>query len=188
MAAGASSRMGSPKQLLPFGGRPLIRFVAETALSVKCGPVYAVVGAHQKEIVPALADLDVQVVANPEWEGGMGTSIRAGVEAADHDGCTAVILTLADQPFVSAAILARLVEAHQAEGKPVVASSYARTVGVPVLFTREYFSALRGLAPAQGCKQLILSCGEEALLIGCPEAERDIDTPADYVAAQRESA
>lgn len=182
LAAGGSTRMGSPKQLLPFRGVPLIRFAAETALATRCGPVIVVLGSHAGEIALALTDLNVQLVENPDWEGGMGSSIRAGVMAAVEQECDGVILALADQPLISPEILNGLVEAHVASGKPIVASQYAGTVGVPVLFSRRFFPHLVGLAPSQGCKGLILSWPNESILIPCPEAELDIDTPAQYSA------
>lgn len=180
LAAGQSARMGSPKQLLPFRGVPLIRFAARTALATRVGPVIVVLGSHAAEIAPALDGLDVQVVENSDWEAGMGTSIRTGVAAAEAQDCEALILTLADQPFISTEILNRLIESHTASGKPIVASQYAGTVGVPVFFARRFFPQLRGLSPSQGCKGLILSCAGESVLIECPEAEIDIDTPGQY--------
>ncbi len=105
----------------------------------------------------------------------MGSSIRAGVSAAEAHGADGLILTLADQPFISTAILNSLVDA----GKPLVASEYSGTVGVPVYFARQYFPELLELQPSQGCKGLILSHAD-ALRIPCPEAEFDIDTPGDY--------
>jgi molybdenum cofactor cytidylyltransferase len=177
--------MGSPKQLLPFRGRSLIRFAAETALATQCRPVIVVLGSHAAEIAPVLADLDLQVVENRDWEGGMGSSIRAGVQAAGEQGCESVILALADQPFVSSGTLKRLIDAYEESAKPVVASQYAGTVGVPALFSRRFFSQLCSLGPSQGCKQLILSCPDESLLLACPEAEQDIDTPEDYRSAAR---
>jgi molybdenum cofactor cytidylyltransferase len=95
-------------------------------------------------------------------------------------GCDGAILTLADQPLVSAEILAGLAERHRETGKPIVASAYAGTAGVPVYFAKAYFPALLGLEAGQGCKGVILGNRGEALLVDCPEAAVDIDTPADY--------
>src|ERR1039458_1274155 len=118
LAAGGSTRMGTPKQLLPYQGRPLIRHAAETALASGCDPVVVVLGSHVEEIRTALDGLEVVVVENTEWEKGMGTSIRAGISGAEILGCEGAILALADQPLVSAEILQRLVEEHEETGRP----------------------------------------------------------------------
>ncbi len=173
--------MGSPKQLLPFRGRPLLRHAAETALETVCRPVIVVLGSQHELVASALEGLPVRCVVNTEWAGGMGTSIHAGVAAAAKEDVDGLILGLADQPMVSAEILNRLIEEHDKSGLPIVASSYADTVGVPVYFSRDYFQALLELKPDQGCKGLILRHREQSLVIACPQAEADVDTPAEYL-------
>ena len=91
-----------------------------------------------------------------------------------------MILALADQPLITAEIYNRLVAGHEMTGKPIVTSEYAGTVGVPVLFAKEYFPHLLALQPEQGCKGVILRYPTSALRIACPEAEADIDTQVDY--------
>jgi molybdenum cofactor cytidylyltransferase len=180
LAAGSSSRMGAPKQLLEYAGKPLARHAAETALAAGGGTVIVVLGANEEAIRGALAGLAVEEVVNPRWAEGMGTSIQAGIGRAAEVGCEGAILTLADQPLVSPEILAGLAERHRETGKPIVASAYAGTAGVPVYFAKAYFPALLGLEAGQGCKGVILGNRGEALLVDCPEAAVDIDTPADY--------
>jgi molybdenum cofactor cytidylyltransferase len=182
LAAGASTRMGSPKQLLSYRGRPLIRHAAETALAAGCDPVMVVLGAHAPEIRAALDGLDVVVVENTDWKEGIGTSIRAGISGAEIMGCDGAVLGLADQPLVTSEILKRLVDEHEETGRPIVASEYADTVGVPAFFSREYFPKLTALLPSEGCKAVILANIEQSIRISCPEAETDLDTPADYQA------
>lgn len=185
LAAGNSSRMGRPKQLLDFGGMPLIRHTAAAAVASGCSPVLVVAGDAAEEIRDALEGLPVTVVPNVDWPGGMGTSIRAGIDALAAYPVDAVILTLGDQPMLTPAIYAERVDAHRRTGKPIVTSEYAGTVGVPVLFSSEYFASLQALAPGQGCKGVILANAEHALRIPCPEAEADIDTPEDYARVLR---
>lgn len=182
LAAGGSTRMGSPKQLLPYNGRPLVRHAAETAIAADCGPVLVVLGAKIGEIRPALDGLDVVVVENTDWEQGVGASIRAGISGAEILGCEGAVLMLADQPRVTAEILRRLVEEHAETGRPIIASEYADTVGVPVFFTSEFFPQLKELHPAEGCKGVILAHLDRSIRIACPEAEADIDTPEDFEA------
>jgi molybdenum cofactor cytidylyltransferase len=174
--------MGSPKQLLNYQGRPLVRHAAETAIASGCDPVLVVVGSHADEIRAALDGLEIVIVENTEWEQGMGTSIRAGISGAEIMGCEGAILALADQPLVTAEILQRLVAEHEETGRPIIASEYAETVGVPAFFTSEFFPKLKALLPSEGCKAVILANLEQSIRIACPEAETDLDTPGDYSA------
>ncbi len=170
--------MGSPKQLLLYRGRPLIRHAAEVALQSTCDPIVVVLGSHADEIRIALAGLPLGIVENASWEQGMGTSIHSGVAAAH--GMDGIILALADQPLITPEIYDRLIGEHQSTGLPIIASRYSGTAGVPVFFSRQFFPHLLALPANQGCKGLILGNQEQALLIDCPEAEEDVDTPADY--------
>jgi molybdenum cofactor cytidylyltransferase len=179
LAAGGSGRMGTPKQLLPFGGKPLVRHCAEVALAA-FQPLIAVVGASAAEVEAALTGLPVQVVQNVLWERGVGTSIQAGVRRAEELGLEGVVLLPADQPLVTAEHLCALVEKQATSGKPIVASRYAGTVGVPVLFSRQYFPHLLRLEASKGCKGIITSNEQDTLLVDCQAAEFDIDTPDDY--------
>ena len=146
LATGSSSRMGSAKQLLPYRGRPLVRHATETALGSMATPVIVVVGARAEEIRAAMEGLTVEIVEYTRWEEGMGTSIEAGMRAASAWNLDGVILALADQPLVSAAILDRLITTHRETGKPIVASQYAGTVGVLAFFARVVSGAARAEA------------------------------------------
>lgn len=180
LAAGESSRMGAPKQLLDFHGRPLVRHAALTALASQCCPVAVVLGAAADKIRPALSGLNLVVTVNPHWSSGMGTSIQAGLTALADHSLDAIILSLADQPLLTPETYARLRRAHETTGQTIVTSEYADTVGVPVLFAREHFAELMALEPDRGCKGVIQRHIQSALRIPCPEAEADLDTPADY--------
>jgi molybdenum cofactor cytidylyltransferase len=183
LAAGEGSRMresGIPKQLLDIAGQPLIARVVENALASVCRPVIVVLGANGNRIRSALSGRDVEIVENQRWNEGMGTSIHAGISILRERGVEAAILTLGDQPLIDAAIFNRLVHTFLTTGKPIVPAEYAGTVGVPVLFAREYFAALMALEADKGCKGLILKNRAHAATFPCPEAEADIDTPEDY--------
>jgi len=182
LAAGASTRMGSPKQLLSFQGKPLIRHAVETALASQCHPIVVVLGANAEEIRKVIEDLPITIAINPNWEQGMGTSIQTGLAALD-ESTAAAILTLADQPLLTAAFYNQLIEQHQKTNQPIITAEYAGTVGVPVLFHKSMFQPLNNLPPNQGCKGVILSHDHQALRLPCPEAEIDIDTPSDYLQA-----
>jgi len=181
LAAGRSQRMGSPKQLLDVGGSPMLRRAAQSALASRCRPVVVVCGASAATVSRAVADLDVQVVRNADWEQGIGTSIRCGIEAISMSDVDAVVLALADQPLLTAGAFDRLVGTWRSTGVPIVASEYGDTLGVPALFDRSFFADLLALPPDQGCKVLVMR--QPAAALGrcpCPEAEIDIDTPDEY--------
>jgi molybdenum cofactor cytidylyltransferase len=181
--------MGAAKQLLDIAGKPMLRFAAETALASGCVPVIVVLGAHEAEIRPALLGLNVEIVVNDRWAEGMGTSIQAGLVALaiwelEHREIAGTILALSDQPFVNSVFLRGLAEKHNESGRPIVAAQYAGTAGVPAFFARETFSLLMALKPEHGCKAVILDHSGDTLLVDCPEAARDIDTPEDYALAR----
>jgi molybdenum cofactor cytidylyltransferase len=183
LAAGNSVRMGTAKQLLDFGGRPLLRHAVESAQASGCDPVIVVLGANEHEIRPVLTGLDVEIVVNERWAEGIGTSIQTGLRALENRDIGGAILALSDQPFVASEFLSGLVERHCRTGRPIVAAQYSGTAGVPVFFAREAFPLLMALKPDQGCKGVILSHPGDALLVDCPEAAVDIDTPEDYARA-----
>ena len=182
LAAGASTRMGTPKQLLLLKGRSFLRHAAETALASVCQPIIVVLGAYAEQVRQEVEALPVQVVENPRWAEGMNSSVWAGITALDvmPDKISAVMLTLCDQPFVSAQVINQLVETYHVTGKPIVASEYAGTLGVPALFSRSFFSELKALRKGEGAKQLITKHAHEVFGVPFPEGAIDIDTPKDY--------
>jgi molybdenum cofactor cytidylyltransferase len=174
--------MGSPKQTLQFRGESLLRRAALAALGAGCRPVIVVTGAHSELSRRELDGLEVREVLNTNWETGMASSIRAGIEelvSADADSA-AVVLLLCDQPHVTADVISSLVAAHHATKKPVVASTYDESFGVPALFSRELFAELARLEGAAGAKQVIKRYASEAHLLPFQGGEVDVDTPDDF--------
>jgi xanthine/CO dehydrogenase XdhC/CoxF family maturation factor/CTP:molybdopterin cytidylyltransferase MocA len=183
LAAGASTRMGRPKQLLPsFGGQSLLRRSAIEAVRSGCRPVVVVTGAHAEQSSLQVGDLPVQVIHNPDWAGGMSSSLRAGLTALDaaESGAAAVIVTLCDQPFARAHVLEELVGAYRSSGRGIVASEYDGVLGVPALFARKHFEELAELRSAVGARQLIAAHAGEVVRVPFPEGSIDIDTWEDY--------
>ena len=182
LAAGASTRMGRTKQLLPYREETLVRWAARTALASVCSPVLAVLGARSELVAAELKDLPVLLLENPQWVEGMGSSVRCGIQAALalEPNLDAVVLLLADQPHVTAATINRLVAAAQKSTRPIIASAYSNTLGVPALFTRAVFDQLKNLPSPWGAKKLIAAGGDRVLAVPAPEAACDIDTPENY--------
>jgi molybdenum cofactor cytidylyltransferase len=183
LAAGASKRLGTPKQLLHYEGQTLLRRAAETALATACGPVVVVLGAHAQPLVLELQGLPVRIVKNPDWEQGMRSSIRPGMEAllgADEEALAGVIFMLCDQPLVTVRVLEALIQTHAETGKGIVACAYGGTWGVPALFSKTLFWDLATLGSGEGAKQVLANHPEEVATICFPEGALDVDTPQDY--------
>ncbi|HEY9608778.1 nucleotidyltransferase family protein [Allocoleopsis sp.] len=182
LAAGASTRMGTPKQLLTYRGCSLIRHITEVAISSVCQPIVVVLGANSERIQPEVSQLPVHIVENQQWEVGMSSSIRVGLQAllAMNPSLEAVAIALCDQPFVSSQTLDRIIEAYRVTGQPIIASEYAGTLGVPALFSHTLFSDLIALKSTEGAKKLIKKHIQQVLTVPFPEGEVDIDTPNDY--------
>jgi molybdenum cofactor cytidylyltransferase len=181
LAAGSSSRMGCPKQTLEFQGMSLLKRATLAALGAMCHPVVVVTGAHAELSRRELDQLDVREAFNPNWETGMGSSVRAGIErliSMDADVAAAVLL-LCDQPHVTSRVVSSLLAAQQTTGQPVIASAYGESFGVPALFSRALFTELTQLAGSSGAKEIIKRHASEAHFLPFPEGEVDVDTPDD---------
>lgn len=185
LAAGASTRMGVPKQLLQFGGETMLRRAASVALKAGCRPVVVVTGANAASSRKALRGLDVREAENQQWESGISSSVRVGIEAlvTESPRTAAVVLMLCDQPFVTREIIAQLVAAHLETGGSIVASRYGGSYGVPALFGKAHFAELATLG-ATGAKQVIQKHLQKVHLLSFPEGEFDVDTPDDFARLQ----
>jgi molybdenum cofactor cytidylyltransferase len=182
LAAGASTRMGTPKQLLRYDQQSLIRHVVEVARASVCDPVIVVIGAYAELIKQEIDPIQVHIVENPLWGEGMSSSIRVGMEALNkiNPEAEAVVLMLCDQPFVFTQLINHMVEIHQITLKLIVASEYTNILGVPALFKRVLFAKLIALSGITGARQVIKKYAQEAIGILFPEGLIDLDTPKDY--------
>ena len=182
LAAGASTRMGTPKQLLPYRGYTLLHHTLESAVASVCNPVVVVLGANAQRIAAEVNLSSVMVVENPDWHLGMGSSIGRGMIAIANCSETidAAVITVCDQPFLSAEIINHLVAAYHATKKPIVACQYADTLGVPVLFKHTFFSELATLTETVGAKKIIHKYDQQIFKIPFSLGVIDIDTPMDY--------
>jgi molybdenum cofactor cytidylyltransferase len=182
LAAGGSSRMKKPKQLLQWGDKSLLQVACKTALQTECRPVIVVLGCEAEVCRQEIADLPVTVVVNPEWQKGMGSSIAVGVtalESADPETCGALFL-LVDQPTVTPDLLNSLVKGWSPPNLPIAAASYGGTGGVPAIFAKTLFPELKALDPERGARALIAREISRTNLIEPGEALIDLDTPEIY--------
>lgn len=186
LAAGASTRMGEPKQLLPLAGRPLLLRAVDAALASSAWPVVVVLGAHAEKIRPLLARLPVLVVENPAWPEGMASSIRTGVAILQQfsRSLDAALVALCDQPAFNTAVIERLVATQRATSRSIVASRYLGRNAAPALFLRPHFPALTALTGEEGARSLLNASPDLVATIDAPELAQDLDTPSDYHAAQ----
>jgi molybdenum cofactor cytidylyltransferase len=178
LAAGEARRFGQPKQLLDYHGKPFVRQAAETALAAGLEPVVVVTGANAAEVEAALEGIPVKISRNEAWQSGQSSSIRAGIMALPP-ATGACIFLLADQPQVTRAVIAALVERHEHGLPSILAPWVAGKRANPVLFDRDTFKDLQALNGDVGGRALFekyppafMDWPDERLLI-------DVDTPAD---------
>lgn len=182
LAAGASTRMGRPKQLLPYHGHTLLRHAAETAVATGCAPIVLVTGALHHELLPEIAGLPIRAVHNPAWETGMASSIRTGLLTVAEAHPAAVLVMLTDQPAVTPELLQQLIARQQATRAPVAAAAYGNTLGVPAVFDKAVLPELLQVQGQQGANRLIGSLGAAVAQVSFPAGLLDVDTPAQYAA------
>ncbi|WP_372648503.1 NTP transferase domain-containing protein [Draconibacterium sp.] len=183
LAAGASSRMGQPKPLLPWGEQKLIEHQLNTLLATG-NPVVVVLGNQAENIIPLLNDLPVEFTINENWKQGMGTSIAAGVKFVEQQfpACNGVLITLIDQPLITTDHLNTLLADFE-PGKQHIIVSQAESgwQGVPVIFDRFYFNELSELSGKQGAKAIFRNYIHQVKAIACGDILEDMDTPAQYI-------
>ena len=180
LAAGSSSRMGQTKQLLPLENTTLLRHTVSEALCV-INDVVVVLGADYEKIRDDLKDIPVDIVHNSEWEVGMSSSIRSGVLfLSEQKSPDAIIIMVADQPFVSSSLLIDMMAAYERTGKMIVACSYNKTVGVPALFDKSFFECLMTMEGQSGAKKIITDHMNQTHTVPFPNGNIDIDTKEDY--------
>lgn len=176
LAAGASNRMGSPKQLLKWRSRSLLEHTILNASPIFNDRIIIVLGAYSEQIQSAIAPTSI---INPDWQEGIASSIRAGIQALP-ESATAALLLLCDQPLINSAHIQNQLNAWQTEPTHIVASQYHHSVGVPALFPSEFFKHLLTLKGDTGAKSLLIKFDKQVLKIPLPEAELDIDNADDF--------
>lgn len=189
LAAGGSTRMGRPKQSLPFRGKTILETVVDTALRSSLSRVVVVLGHRAAELSALLADRPVDLVTNADYPKGQSTSTRLGLQAVKEQA-DAVLFLLGDQPLVALATIESLLDAYRQQPVPVIQPLYDGRRGNPVLFGREVFPYFASLVGDQGARSLFKVFGDRVRRIPVPDPyiHFDIDTAADFLQLQKLSA
>ena len=181
LAAGASTRLGQPKQLVKLGGRPALHRVVSSAVAIAGHAVTVVIGAHARDLTHLLGHSPASVILNRDWEEGMASSIRRGM-AALPAACEAVMILLGDQVAVTVDDLKRLVSAWKEQDSVIATATYERHVGVPAIFPRICFSELTELRGDTGARMVLERNNYRLVRVPMSNAAIDLDTPEDLAA------
>lgn len=182
LAAGNSTRLGKPKQLLPWQNSTLLQHAIQTALAAIQQPVVVVLGASAPLLEPLLNKGAIHIVDNKEWGKGMATSIVSGLTAllAIQPSVDAVIFMVCDQPYVTKELLSAIIVTYRQTGKAIVASAYGDIMGTPALFDKQLFPQLLQLQGDAGAKKIMTQNSGQLTTVPFPKGNIDIDTIEDY--------
>lgn len=181
LAAGASSRLGQPKQLVRVAGRPALHRVVASATGLAGHSVTVVIGSGASEMSRLLAHSPASLIINRHWEEGIASSIRCGL-AALPAACDAVLILLGDQVAVTSDDLKRLAAAWNDQEGVIAAATYDQHVGVPAIFPRTLFPELAELRGDQGARRILERNSYRLIRVPMPNASVDLDTPEDLAA------
>lgn len=181
MAAGSSSRLGHPKQLVRFKGKSLLQQVVDMADSFKFDSQILVLGANSEEITRNIDHRSFKIVINENWKKGMSTSIKVGLTESlklekdlDH-----ILMLVSDQPFVDRKNMEKLIKVQFSGNSEATFSEYDDNIGVPAIFSRELFSELQKLEGDHGAKKLIYDTDINYQAVKFEKGSIDVDTRED---------
>ncbi|WP_420580827.1 nucleotidyltransferase family protein [Reichenbachiella sp.] len=180
LAAGSSSRLGQPKQLLHFKGKTLLENVIETSATIS-DEIVVILGSSHEQIMPVISHTSATIAYFDHWQQGMGSTVSFGIQQIlNKDRYTKdVLVLLCDQLHVTKQMLSELVFFHQESDHLITACGYDKSYGAPAIFNRKTFLDLLNLKGDQGAKKVIQKHFKNAQIISYPEAQVDIDTPKD---------
>jgi molybdenum cofactor cytidylyltransferase len=187
LAAGASRRFGSPKLLVRLGGAPVLHQAVAAAASVAGHSVTVVLGAHAREIAPALRQSAASLVLNRDWAEGLASTIRTAVRTAPP-GCEGLLLLLGDQVAVTADDLRRLFAAWRRHPVLLAAALYSGAPGLPAIFPRWAFSDLLELRGDCDAARVLRRNADRLVRVPMPNAGVALDTPDDLLLFTAEAA
>lgn len=182
LAAGSSSRLGQSKQLLSVSREPLLVKTIKTALDAKAKKVLVVLGDREREHRAIIEHLPITIISNEHWQTGMGSSLKAGLNylLQGNNMPEGILVLVCDQPLLTAEHLNNLINRRDNSENSIVASAYAHTTGVPVLFSKMYFNDIMNLGDQEGAKKIIQRFPKNVVSVDFPDGAIDIDTMDDY--------
>ena len=182
LAAGASTRLGKPKQLLQYRGKTLLAHAINEAINSNADAIVVILGKDADLFKKEIDEKKVRVAINSSWEEGMASSLRLGLDTllTDKPYIDAVIFMVCDQPHVLSSILNELIITQQKTTKQIVTCNYGDSIGPPALFHKKYFKDLMKLSGDTGARKIIQQNMNDMTTILFPEGEIDIDTEEDY--------
>lgn len=182
LAAGSSSRLGSPKQLLKYKESTLLKNTISQASKVSNAFIIVVTGSEAEIIEKEFNKEEILFSFNPDWQNGISSSIIKGIEELLHlnPDCEQCILAVCDQPFVTSSVFENLIRESNKNQKGMAASAYSETLGTPVLFHKKYFQELLKLKGQEGAKKLIKKHLDDVISVPFEKGNIDIDTEEDY--------
>lgn len=182
LAAGASTRLGKPKQLLKYNGNSLLQNAIDASVNSVAASVIVVLGANADNILQETNKSSIKTIINSEWEEGMASSIRIGLNELlfISPATVAVIFMVCDQPYVSSELINELIQTHLDTGKPIVTCNYGETIGPPALFHKSLFNELMKLKGDAGARKIIQQHIDAIATISFTKGNIDIDTAEDY--------
>jgi molybdenum cofactor cytidylyltransferase len=182
LAAGGSSRLGRPKQLVQAQGKSLLEQAIINALKTSLQQVHVVLGARFDQIEASVSHLPVAIIRNRQWQEGIGSSISAGIRSILREGeYDAVLIMLCDQLHINTPHLQALINAYLHKEVTIVATAYGEQTGVPALFDQKLFSQLEQLSGDTGAKKILQQHTDSLQSIQFEQAIADIDTPEDLI-------
>ena len=176
LAAGESTRFGSPKILLEWEGEPLIHYLCRKTIEIGLSPVCLILGAYIKKTREIVNDLPVEVIINSRWQDGMSQSFKCGVTGLPVN-CHGALMILADQPYLDNHLISTLISATAAD---VVIPTYKGEKGHPVLWRKKAFSQIQKLKPHQPPREALKNINVKYVEWENPLILKDIDTAEDY--------
>ena len=182
LAAGGSSRMGQPKQLIPWGEKTLIEHQVETLINIG-NPVIVVLGNASESVIPLLEKYDIKISINKNWETGLGSSVVSGINyvTENFSDTKGVMTTLLDLPLISVQHYQNLLKTFQpGTGQIIISTSADGWKGVPAVFDKCYFDELKALKGDEGAKNIIRKHMDKTIGMDCGVMLKDLDTPEDY--------
>ncbi len=182
LAAGKSNRLGSPKQLLQYKGKGLLQNSVEAALKTNINTVIVITGANASLIEKELIHYPVKQVFNENWEDGMASSIKCGLDYAERilPDLDAAMFIACDQPFVDGDLLKNLIEKQKETGASITACAYEEVIGIPAIFYKSIFPELKMLQGDNGAKKIIRNNNDILVTLPFKLGKIDIDTKVDY--------